>query len=339
MSEDTSFEELFEEIPERPLEQEILEPKPTEEQLKPEHIAEKPKTEEKPKEPAELPKEERKEEKSTFDLSEEKEHLGETVLVYGEKGDGKTVFAFSLTGKICCVSFDRKSLQIKNNYYKNDDRIKVYDGLRYIDKSSGDAWLESASKSIDYLNELLFKEVSKHQPDWIVIDNMEVFVRTCEMAMRERNNLKAFQPFSWDYWKERNMYVDQIHNLCQKFAKKGVIYTAYINEQVQTIKDGKIVEMKRQPKWSADIKYQAETVIFVDSEKTPNGLRFFAEVESCKTSKFRTGDRRDVTNIGIQAFFEKKPTAPTSVLAPKPEPTKPIEIPQEKEIIQEEELF
>ena len=340
---ETEFDELFEEVPEQPVQEAPTEPKPAEEIVKEQPKVEQPKPEEKPKESIELPKEEKKEEKSTFDLSEEKEHLGETMLYYGEKGDGKTVMALSHEGTICCIGFDNKSLKIHKDYYNSDPRIHVFDGIRYLDKSSGEAWLESASKTINYINDLLFKKISQLKPDWIVIDNMEVFVRTCEMAMRCHNNFRPFQPFSFDYWKERNMLVDQVHNACMRIAKKGVIYTAYIAEGVLSIKDGKVVEMKKQPKWSADIKYQTDTVIFVDSERTKNELRFFATIESSKNKKFRTGDRRDVTNKGIKAFFEKPleipaPPQPPSPTVAKPEPPKLPEISEEKEVL-EEELF
>jgi len=240
-----------------------------------------------------------------FDYSPAKPALRQTFMIYGEKGDGKTVLAFSYPGKIACLSFDRKSMPIKINFYKDSDRITVYDGIRYLNKTSPEAWLESAVLSFKYVNGLLEK-IRKEEPDWIVIDGLEILVRDiCEMTMRCRNNIQPFAGVELNLWKERNMYVDQIHETCLAIAKKGVIYTAYVDTKAVKIEKGKVVESTRQPKWAANVKYQVGNVIRVYAEDDPDiGRRFWAIVESSKSKGLRTGVRVDVTNGGIKKVLE-----------------------------------
>jgi hypothetical protein len=245
--------------------------------------------------------------KEEFDLTPVNSAEARGFMVYGEKGDGKTTFAFSFKGKIACLSFDRKSFQIKNLMYPEKD-ITVYDGIRYLRKTSPEAWLETAVVSFNYVNSLL-EAIRKTEPDWIVIDGLEILVRDiCEMTMRCRNNLQPFSGVELNLWKERNMYVDQVHDTCLGIAKKGVIYTAYVRDKAAKIEKGKITEQIREPKWAANVKYQIGTVIRTFAEEGDQGSRiFYAVVTSSKIKELKTGAQANVTGKGISALRDVVP--------------------------------
>lgn len=233
---------------------------------------------------------------SDSELTKKRSHM-----YYGPKGEGKTTLAFSHPGKIYCLSFDQKSIDIKQTMYGNDARIKVKDGIRYLDKSAGENWVESADKCFRYLNHLLTTDAKTFEPDWIVIDGLEILVRDiCEKTMRYRNNIMVFQPFNLILWQERNMFVDQIHLLAKRVAKEGVIYTAYVDTRSIKIENGQVTESTREPKWAANVKYQVDTVIRVESKETQDGREFYAIVESSKTKGIKTGVRANITNKGIK---------------------------------------
>lgn len=241
-----------------------------------------------------------------YDTSPEKPSLQETYMIYSLKGGGKTHLALSFKGKISALSFDRKTSKVWIKDYAKDSRITIYDGIRYLRRKSPDEWLESAVESLYYVMQVLRDIEKNDKPDWILIDGSDILIgRICEMAMRYRNRFKAFQPFKWDYWRERNMYVDQIYDECLRIAKHGVIFTAYVTDKAFTIKNGIIVEQKRLPKWAANLKTQVDTVIHIESAQTEDQREFWATVESSKTPELKTGLRVDITGAGIQKMFKE----------------------------------
>ena len=241
-----------------------------------------------------------------YDTSPETPSLQETYMIYSLKGGGKTHLALSFKGKISALSFDRKTSKVWLKDYKQDPRITIYDGIRYLRRKKPDEWLESAVESIYYIMQVLRDIEKDDKPDWILIDASDILIgRICEMAMRYRNRFKAFQPFKWDYWRERNMYVDMIYDECLRIAKHGVIYTAYVTDKAFTIKNGIIVEQKRLPKWAANLKTQVDTVIHIESTQTEDTREFWATVESSKTPELKTGLRVDITGAGIQKMFKE----------------------------------
>jgi len=241
-----------------------------------------------------------------FDLSEEEPTGFISHMWYGLKGGGKTGGALSYPGKIAALSFDRKTTKVKFSMYDGDKRIRVFDGIRYLDKDDAETWLESANKSYRYILKLLDGPIRKMKPDWILIDGTEIFIREiCEMTMRARENLQAFQGVDFKLWEERNMFVDHIHNRCLKIAKRGIIYTAYVKETTSKIERGVIIEKAYAPKWAANIKTQVDTVIFVESLQNEDVREFWATVESSKNPDIVTGLKVDITNSGISTIWEE----------------------------------
>lgn len=285
-----------------------------------------------------------------FDLSDAAESKSRTFMVYGEKGDGKTVVGLSIilasgatdehphgTDTVYAMSFDRQTKKIVDDFYayvdddlkaaamREDDsltegeaarlvakrpefldRMKVKDGIRYLRKTSSTMWLESAVVSLRYVFALLQRDAPKFNPDWIMIDGLEMMVRDiCELSMRCRNNLPAFSGVELNLWKERNMYVDDIFDQAARVAKKGVVVTAYVNEQAIKIEGGRVIETKRKPKWAANVRTHVGNVIRVEGKDDgDDGRGYTAYVESAKYMKLKTGIRVDVTGDAEKGIFK-----------------------------------
>ena len=177
--------------------------------------------------------------------------------------------------------------------YNADPRIVVMDGLRYMDYSSPEAWLISSEITLRYIQKL-FEEAKKFDPDWIVIDGSEEYVKICEMVMRYRNNLSMTQGVQWTLWKERRLYIKNLFNTVVKSSKKGVIYTAYVGRQ-QKIVDGVVKDTKEQPKWVDIIKEQTHVTIRVRSRQGDKGRIYMATIENSKWRAMKTGAQIDIT--------------------------------------------
>ena len=226
-----------------------------------------------------------------FDFAEVEEPTPKEVyLIYGHKGHGKTYLAMTFPGTIVILSFDRKSALVKAQHFRGQKRIKVFDVVKYLDYSTPERWLETAEKTFRYLNALLDYIAEKIQPDWIVIDGAEIFQQICEMTMRYRNNLMPFQGVkNLNLWKERRLYIRQIHNKALSIAKKGLIYTTYVDKD-EIVIDGELVAKKDVPRWIDAIMYETDTVIRVrsiaaDGAEGLGGRKFIAIVESSKWVK------------------------------------------------------
>jgi hypothetical protein len=285
--------EEVEEIPPEP--EEIPEEAPEEPKVAEVEKAEEAKAEQKPPTPQiTAPAEEK------FEIKEAEIEGKDVYMVYGIKGHGKTYLALTFPGTIKALSFDRKTARVWQKDFKKDARIKVYDAIINMDYSSPERMLETSEKTFKYINYLL-DSFKANPPDWILIDGVEIFEQVAEMTMRYRNNLQAYQGIAnRNLWKERRLYIKQLHNKALSIAKKGVIYTTYVDKD-EIVVDGELVTKQDVPRWIDAIMYETDTVIKVRSQVDKAGRKFFAEVESSKGS-IPTGVEKEVTNIGIKAF-------------------------------------
>ena len=242
-------------------------------------------------------------EKSTgeFDFSEAKAQSGETYTIYGHKGHGKTFLAYSFPGSISCLSFDRKGVPVKDLAYGGTDRLKVFDAVRYHDMSSPETWLESSDRTFRYVNDLL-DHIAKGKPDWIVIDGLEIYHQIAEMTMRYRNNLLPYQGVANpNLWKERRLYIRQLHYKAQKIARRGIIYTTY-SDKDKVIIDGDVQTLSDVPKWVDVVLQETDTVLKIIRKDDKNGVKYWCKVESSKT-RIPTNHIVDCTGKGIVDVF------------------------------------
>ena len=231
-----------------------------------------------------------------FDLSPAHGEKGFNKMIYGPKGGGKTVLAFSDEGTIACLSFDQQSQIIWEEFYKKDKRITVFDAVRYFSEIDPQMKLDSSERTFRYVNALLDGPIAEMKPDIIVIDGTEILQQICEMTMRCRNNLGMSEGFkNLNLWKERNMYMNQVHRKATQIAKTGVTYTAYLTIKEVTTAGGEV--RREEPKWAGDIEYKTQAVIKVEGETVKDGRVFYATVENSKLNKIPTSGRKIVGTV------------------------------------------
>jgi len=215
------------------------------------------KVEEKPKEETKPPAEVK------LPIEEESSPPPKTVwLVFGDKGSGKTTTAMSFPGHLLVLSFDRKSAIIKFNMYNNDNRIKVFDVVKLMNYSAPETMLESAEKTFEAIIQLLDNYPKVYgNPDWVVIDGSQIMQQICEWTMRKRHNIGPFDGIAnLNLWKERRAYMRDIHNRALNIAKKGVIYTTYV-EKDEVVISGEVIHRKDVPAWIDVLIYETDYVL------------------------------------------------------------------------------
>jgi len=230
---------------------------------------------------------------SEFDLTPATGQLTKIYMIYGNKGHGKTSLALSFNGKIAAISFDRKTTEVWTSMFGESDRITIYDGLRYMDWSSAEKWLESSKISLEYVNAIL-REIRQKGADWIFIDGSGDYIKMCEHTMRYNNNFSITDGVRWEFWKERSLFIKNLHMQAMGIAKKGMIYGAYIDTK-EIKKDDRITDVEEHPKWVDIIEDETDVVIRVKSRLEGDRLKFYAFVESSKWQPIKTGITVDVT--------------------------------------------
>lgn len=214
--------------------------------------------------------------------------------IYGKKGEGKTTAAFMFKGTKACISFDKKSSVIKNNYYANDNTIAVYDAVKHL-RETVEHYTKSADTCVQYIDFLL-DNIAKNPPDYIIIDGLEILQKIAEMSMRYKNNLSPFQGVAnMNLWKIRALIIRDIHNKALSIAKKGIIYTTYVDKD-EVIIEGSTITKDDNPKWADIILWQTDVVLRVTSAFNKKARETMLRVESSKVSKFKSGTTYNITD-------------------------------------------
>lgn len=255
------------------------------------------------------------EEEEEFSIEPESPEPKEVWLIAGEKGEGKTAAAFSFVDRpnvnqVVCIAFDNKSSRIWWSMYNGDPKIVVFSGIKEFKYKSKDEITSAAARTYKYLMSLLDalekgitvrvgdKELSIKKPDWIIIDNTEVFMRIAEFTARYYWKIPPFAGAEWKLWDERNYYIRELFLRCFDVASKGVIYTTYLKESDVLVEGGQTVRRKEVPKWVDAIKYETDFVVKI--YRDTGGRKFFAEIISSKDDNVvPTGAIYDITDIGF----------------------------------------
>ena len=219
-------------------------------------------------------------------IKEVSDEGGEVYTVYGDKGNGKTFLCYSFPGDIAVLSFDGKSYSIKKHQYGNDSRIRVYNAREKLDETSAEAWLRTSEITFRHINEILEQlgNGKLPKPDWIIIDGHDQYTQIAEMTMRYRNNLQPYQVIAnFVIWKERRQYLRQLHYKALSSAKRGIIYTAYVNSKPSKVDFGQTIKQKEKPAWFDVVESESDVVLRVEADVGENGTAYSCYVDSAKT--------------------------------------------------------
>lgn len=215
--------------------------------------------------------------------------------IFGDKGTGKTSFAFQFKGKKLCLSFDRKSERIKHYLFSDSPEITVIDAIEKYKRSPAEM-VVSAKIAYDSIVETINKAENY---DYIIIDGLDKLNEICEMVMRYEYKLTPFQGVpQMTYWKMRKILLSQIHELCSEKALKGVIYTTFVKIEDIAIVDGQIIERQGIPRYfdaieeETDVLFKTITMHKNNQESLPE---FKVKIISSKIPKFKTGKILNVT--------------------------------------------
>ena len=218
------------------------------------------------------------------------------VLIYGKKGSGKTTSLLAFPGSILALSFDGQTAIIKEMLGREDVRV--------FDIAGAVSHLEPLLQGVEAIN--LAKHILTHnKADWVLLDGIEMLNMFAERKMRYNNQLTLSQGFKErNIWKERNAYIDQIHNLSVKNSEIGVLYTTFETVQEEGAED----EVKNEivPKYVSRMMWASNIVLHIVAKHREGKNSYFVHVDSDKGNMlFKTGDTINVTNYHSLLPIEK----------------------------------
>ena len=238
-----------------------------------------------------------------FKFEEEKATTKEVITISGLKGTGKTTHMFRFGEKSrppqkhYCFSFDHKSKRIKEYIFNDNPRLVILDGEKYYERTA-ETMVPSAAENYEYLLSMLDQIHGFGDADWVDFDCLERLHEICEMVMRNSHNLKPFQGFAEKtWWKERRVLLGSLHRKALAVAKRGVIYTTFLEFKDNLLIDDEFENRAVMPRYFDMVKDETD-VIFRTISKYDKGtkeLKFFVRIESSKIPKYKTGKLLDVT--------------------------------------------
>jgi hypothetical protein len=248
-----------------------------------------------------------------FDLSPDVGPAKIVVTIAGEKGDGKTTTALSFPGKIAAITLDRKTGLIKD--WMKADNVDVYNGVRYYSEDSSDEGtiVGAGNTTYNYIHALLSKLQEEGKYDWIVIDGLEILHQICEQVMRFKHKLGPTDGFAnLNWWKERRMFLRSIHNKALNTARRGIIYTTYLEFVTDVVDNEKTVSGKKHPKWVDVVLLETDIVLHAYSKEELTKKKYFVKVISSKRPTFikDVGVQIDVTGPNFERLFSQLPDLP-----------------------------
>ena len=225
------------------------------------------------------------------------------ITIFGEKGSGKTMTAFGLSGNKSVLCFDEKAQMLQKHFFKDDKSLKVYDAIEFFTKDP-DHYLDSSQMTYEYILFLL-DNINKEKPDWVMIDGLEILTNICEMVMRRNHGLKPYQGIAnMSIWRERRQLLDSIHKKALNCAKKGLIYTTYCDDE-KIIEEGAIIVSRKIPKWTDSVLYVTDITLHVENHIDKAGQKITVKVNNSKIPSFlKTGQIIDLTNKKLREFIK-----------------------------------
>jgi len=223
----------------------------------------------------------------------------QAIIIAGDKNSGKTMFALrkiiSENTKALIFSYDMQTNPIISTFFQDyADKLKVIEPTAKMDYNL-EKYTTSCSNVYDGILQTL-KQINPGEFDYVVHDGLQILSEILEMKMRFVCGLDPFQGVAnMGVWKFRKMYLRDIHQASYNNANKGVLYTTYIEYIDTVIKDGQVLERKKQPRWLDQLESHSNVVLYTYSEQSNNGLKFLAECAGSKIPDYQTGVIYDFT--------------------------------------------
>jgi len=256
-----------------------------------------------------------------FELKELDRHEEQTriITIVGKKHSGKTSVTYGFTGSKYYLSYDKNSAKpletllprffmdekkaekdfhfINASEYYNELSAEKLKEMKNIDEILR-KWQEGAVNTYYYTIFLLDELAKKESVDYLIIDGSEILYKCCEQIMRVRHNLVASQGFKErNWWKERNILWDVIHQKALNVAKKGVIYTTYLKVVEQ--EEDEIINMKDVPNWYGSMMMETEIILETFTQFKKDGEKHYSVRIESKISSMPEAATLDVTNRTI----------------------------------------
>lgn len=232
---------------------------------------------------------------SDFEYKEETESGKEGIVFFGQKGAGKTSAAYLLDGEKVVLSFDGKSLRVKELMRPDDKNITVLDASKYVSHWKNQM-TEGGKKTVEYSKWLLNETAKRGGCDWVVIDGLEMLIEAAEMAMRYDHKIGPFDGFAnMGFWKDRRANIRAIHDTAFSCARRGVVWTSYVDKD-EIVNNATLVKKTDIPKWMDIVMYYTDAVVKCQIDTVEGKEHFRLYVISSKIKRFKTGDVLDVTD-------------------------------------------
>ena len=259
----------------------------------------------------------------TFEELDRREEQTKVITVFGKKHSGKTSITYGFTGNKYYISYDKNSAKPLNTlmsyFFKGIDEkmvdkdfhfingAKFYNNLSSVTlKEMKDVseilrkWQEALVKTYYYtiylLDELAKEEISTGKKiDYLIIDGSEIIWKCCEQIMRVRHQLEASQGFKeLNWWKERNILWEVVHQKAKNLAKKAVIYTTYL-ATIEEEDDDNIIEVKKEPNWYGSMMLETEIKLKTFTQYGKDGKKhYYVQIDS-KVEGMPEGTTLDIT--------------------------------------------
>lgn len=241
------------------------------------------------------------------------------IAVAAQKGHGKTYSALSLINEndsVLAISFDGKTQAIKDKDFENM-KVEVYNTEKFIRWTAertqfGLEPLESVENTFKNCQLILEKlsDMKDSSVDYVIVDGLNLAERYAESYMRFKHGLKYSDTFkNWNYWKERNSWMNFMLSSSIRKARKGVIYTLYMTENIKKREDGEITESEEVPKYAEDIMFLSDLVIKIEKKDekgkgTENIRTYTALIDSSKLKGVISGTKFNVTEKKLNEFVK-----------------------------------
>ncbi len=249
--------------------------------------------------------------------NKDKENIQETqskekriIVLYGQKGVGKTYNCYSLIplkSKVLVISFDGMSQIIAERQEFKDIQFKVVNveqKPRFILQDTGTSIqaIESVENSFYNLQQIfrLFLNSKNNEYDFVIIDGFNIAQKIAEAYMRYNHKLRFTDNFAnLNLWKERNAVLNAILKEALRISKKGLIYTLYTKSEIEII-DGVIIKQSVKPNYVEDVMTMSDIVIKIETKlqhtKNSNNISYYMIVETAKKENVKIGVKIDITN-------------------------------------------